>query len=634
MRCLRFVILVLCLSLWSSLAAAQITMQVELGLQGTVRLEKWNPVTVQLHNTGPPFAGTLKVRIWRGSEFRQDRHVISFTRPVELPHRSRKQFAFDVPIASITHPLEVLLQQDEQVLLQQQFDLHEALSAEHLILGLTHDLGLDFLATSFQRHTRVVYLVPRDLPDHWAGYDSVSAVVVKGVSLHTLTQQQATALRHWIARGGNLVVAGDAQYALLQEPLLRDLLPVAVTGVQQLAGLPAFAEHYGIPMPATPLLAVRSKRVHGHLLVGTEALPLLVERNFGKGRVLFLAVDYAAAPLAGWRGHRALWAEILQPSEQIDFSNIFAELGFLDDEHPIIKLLQRPIMAYPTHSALSTFLLIYCGGLALLFWRMGRLRAGYGPYWLYTTLFILSGTGLAYSLFSEPNLRRPAILHDLSSLEVLSGTEYSHIHSYTGLFSPRGGRYELKFQPPETILQHTFYRGDRQANDAIEVTAEGPFTLNNISLAPWTLRVFRTESISLSPISAQAQRYATGLTVRVKNQGNTPLQGIVVVYYGNIFPLGSIAPGEALFQDLYLPPQAPESKNEIIWQALLKHRPATGNSRFSFPQEAILQHYFGNRSLSQSYQQPFLTGWLLAPSTIRPTATLAASGVTLIVSPL
>ncbi|MCZ6873188.1 MAG: hypothetical protein O7G88_06605, partial [bacterium] len=298
MRRFRFVILILCFSLWASLAVAQITMQVELGLQRTVRLEKWNPVTVQVHNTGPPFVGTLGVRVWRGSDFRQDRHVITFTRPIELPYRSRKQFAFDVPITSITHPVEVLLQQGDQVLVHQQFNLREALNAEHIILGLTHDLGLDFLATSFQRHTRVVYLAPHDLPKRWAGYDSVSAVVVKGISLHTLTQRQATALRHWIARGGNLVVAGDAHYAILQEPLLRGLLPVAAIGVQQLAGLPAFAEHYGIPMPATPLLAVRSKLLHGQLLVGTEALPLLAERSFGKGRVIFLAVDYAAEPLA------------------------------------------------------------------------------------------------------------------------------------------------------------------------------------------------------------------------------------------------------------------------------------------------------------------------------------------------
>ena len=71
MRRLQSVIQILCLSLWPSLAIAQVTMQVQLGLQGTVRLEKWNPVTIHLYNTGPPVVGTLGVRVWHGSEFRR-----------------------------------------------------------------------------------------------------------------------------------------------------------------------------------------------------------------------------------------------------------------------------------------------------------------------------------------------------------------------------------------------------------------------------------------------------------------------------------------------------------------------------------------------------------------------------------
>ena len=143
---LRFVILTLWLALWPYLVTAQVAMEVQLGLQGTVRLEKWNLVTVSLHNTGPPLVGTLGVRVWRGSDFRKDRHVTTYTQLAELPYRSRKRFTFAVPITSTTHPVEVFLHQGEQRLAHQQLNLREALNAEHLILGLTRDLGLDFLA--------------------------------------------------------------------------------------------------------------------------------------------------------------------------------------------------------------------------------------------------------------------------------------------------------------------------------------------------------------------------------------------------------------------------------------------------------------------------------------------------------
>lgn len=634
MRRFQSVIQILCLSLWPSLAIAQVTMQVELGLQGTVRLEKWNPVTIHLHNTGPPVVGTLGVRVWRGSEFRQDQHVTTFTQPIELPYRSRKQLSFDVPITSITHPIEIVLEENKQVLLEQQFNLRETLNAEHIILGITHNLGLDFLATSFQRHTRVVYLSPRDLPRRWTGYDSVSAIVVKGVSLQALDQRQATALRHWIARGGNLIVSGDAQYALLQEPLLRELLPVAALGVQQLEGLPAFAERYGLPMPAIPLLAVRSTLRHGRLLAGTDDLPLLAERDFGKGRILFLAVDYAAEPLASWRGNSDLWKEMLQPPEQIDFSGVFAELGLLDAEHPILKLLRRPILEYPRHSMLSVFLLAYCGGLALLFWRLGKLRAAYRRYWLSIGLLVIAASGLAFSQFAEHGLRRRVMIHDLTTVEVLRDTGYAHMQSYTGLFSPRGGRYNLRFQHPETAFQHTFYRGDRLIEAAIEATVKQPFVLRGITLAPWTLRIFSTESIVPSPIRVKAQRYATGLTIRAKNESDTPLQGVVVIYQGKIFSLGAITPGQELFQELYASEQIPETKHGTVWQALFKRRPANGRARYDFLQEAILQHYFGDQSVNQNHQTPRLIGWLMKPTSIQPTSETAISGATLVVSPL
>lgn len=636
MRRFWFVILGLCLGLSPSMVTAQVMMEVQLGLQGTVRLEKWNPVTVHLQNTGMPLSGVLAVRVWRGSEFRKDLHVTTFTQDIKLPYRSRKRFVFVVPITSITHPVEVFLRRGDHILAQQHLNLREALNAEHVILGLTPDPSLDFLATTFQRHTRVVYLSPRTLPRRWSGYDSVSAVVVKGMSLQSMTERQATALRQWVAHGGTLVVAGDSQYGLLQEPRMRELLPVEVLGVQPLNDLPAFAERYGEPLPAAPLLVVKARLLNGQVLVGTAATPLLAQRAFGKGRVVFLAVDYARQPLAGWSGSNALWKDILQPAESIDFGRVFAELGLLDDAHPIIKLLRRPLFAYPTHMALSLFLLAYCGGLGLLFWRMAKRQVRHGGYyWIGVVVFILGSAGGAYGLFPERGLRQPALILDVATMEVLADTGFTHVHGYLGVFSPRGGRYTLAFQYPETILRHTFHRGSGGAGRAIEITATGPFSIRGVSLDPWMLRVFSTESMTPTPLRVQARRHATGLTVQVKNHGALPLQGTVVVYRGKLFSLGVIMPGEELFEDLYMPLQPPENKHETILQALLKRRPVGREPRLTYLQEGLLQHYFGEKRVTETRDTPFLAGWFMAPATLQQApGTLPAQGVTLVVNRL
>ncbi|MGQ4807341.1 hypothetical protein NKDENANG_00689 [Candidatus Entotheonellaceae bacterium PAL068K] len=636
MGLLRFVILSLGVGLWPAMAAAQVAMEVHLGLQGTVRLEKWNLITVQVKNTGPPLAGTLGVRVWRGSELRHDLHVATFTQEVSLPYQSRKRLTFVVPITSITHPVEVFLHQKGRVLVQQRFNLRDVLNADHVILGVTPDPSLDFLATTYQRHTRIVYLHPRALPQRWSGYDSVSAVVLKGMSLQVMTDKQATALRQWIARGGTFVVAGDSQYGLLQEPRLRQLLPVQVLGVEQQQELPAFAERYDQPLPAATLLVVRSRLLIGQVLLGTDDAPLLAQRDFGRGRVVFLAVDYAAQPLEGWEGNRALWHDILQPAETIDFSRVFAELGLLDDAHPIVKLLRRPLLAYPSHLALSVFLLVYCGGFGLLFWRMGKPQARRGSYWLGVLLMICGGAVGAYEFFPERGLRRPAIVLDATTMEVLPETGFTHTLGYLGLFSPRGGHYRLTFRHPDTILRHTFHRGGGQAGEAIEVVATEPLTMRGITLDPWMLRVFSTENMAPAPLQVTAWRHTTGLTVQIKNHGALPLQGTVVVYRGKLFPLGAIAPGTELFEDLYTPLQLPETAYETTWQALFKRRPMGEDTGVTYSQEVLLQHYFGENQLVETDDTAFLAGWFMAPTTLQQALgeDMPVQGVTLVISRL
>jgi hypothetical protein len=629
------IFLILCFGLWPTCGWARVEMTVELGLQGTVRLERWNPVTVSLHNSAAALRGEVGVRVWRGSEYRQDLHVITMTRPVQLPHRARKRFTFSIPIASITHPIDVFFRSDGNVLAEKQLNLREALSAEHIIIGLSRDLGLDFLATTFQRHTRVAYLRMPDLPRMWSGYDSVTAVVVKGVSLQRATAAQWQALQQWLLRGGTLVVAGDSQYALLQEPRMRQLLPVEVFGLEEVHGLPALASHYGVPMSAVPVVQLRARLMAGEVLVGTPEAPLLAQRSWGQGRVVFLAADYAAQPLGTWPGQKALWSDILQLSDQVDYSRVFAELGLLDDSHPMMKLLSRPILDYPSHTLLSIILIAYCGSLAMIFGWMRR-RGGWGRGGWAVAATVAVTVVSAYVFCQESGLRERALLYDLSVMEVYYQNQnqnqqhppenqatnpfYARVQGHLGVFSPRGGELALTLQWPGTILRHTFHRGMGKGYERLHLRLGAETVLDGIKLDPWALRVMSVDSMVPAPLSMQAERHATGLTIRVKNRGTVPLQGAAVIYRGRLFALGGIAPGTELFEDLYVSLQSAESQYETAWQALYKVRGSQAGKSARYLQEVLLQHYFGEAHLSQVSQTPLLIGWLPAPATLVPVA--------------
>ena len=635
MRWMRCLTLCLWWAALPGLAGAEVTMEARLGLQETVRLEKWNQIVVRLHNSGQPITGTLGVRVWRGSDIRGDLHVTSFTQPVSLSQRARKRFAFTVPITSISRPVEVFLRRGEEVLQQQSLDLRTALSAEQVILGLTRDLSLDFLATLLPTHTRIVYLPQDELPQHWYGYDSVSAVVLKGVSLQSLSESQTRALQQWIADGGTLVVASDSRVALLTEPRLRALLPVQVLGVQQRDGLPELAAHYGVPMQPAPLIAMQARLTQGEVLVGSADAPLLAQRAFGNGRVVFLAVDYATQPLAGWRGNQALWHDVLQPAERIDFSRVFAELGLLDERHPAVEILSRPVLLYPSHVALGVLLTAYCGTLGGLFWFIKRHRPRHAATGLAVALLLLAFSTAGYGLLAQHSLHRSVLAFDLTTLEVLPGTGYSRLRGAVGLFSVHGGRYTLPLQQPETMMRHTFTRGAGPAGEALEVGAAESTAIRHVDLGPWTLRAFSLEGMAPAPLRVRAERQAGSLSVRIDNPGALPLHAAAILHRGAPSPLGTIAPGGTVSVVLPDTPQRPEpAPHERLWQTVFAHSPLSGNRRLAYMQEVLLRHYFNDRRLAD-HDAPFLSGWLLAPGTVQPNAGAPYTwGLTLVVSPL
>jgi hypothetical protein len=364
--------------------------------------------------------------------------------------------------------------------------------------------------------------------------------------------------------------------------------------------------------------------------VGTADVPLLAERSFGKGRVVFLALDYATQPLAGWAGNAALWRDILRPMERIDFGRVFAELGLLDEAHPVVKVLRRPVLAFPSHMLLTLLLLGYGCGLGLLFWRMGKRQAG--GYWVGVFGLVVMATAIAYTIFPEQGLRRSALLMELTTVEVLPDTNYAHTHGYLGLFSTRGGQYTLPLQPAATILRHTFSRGAGKAGEDIGLSGADAMTMSNIRLDPWALRVFSLESVAPATLHIEARRHARGMTLLVKNHGSLPVQGAVVVYQGRLFALGAIGAGEEIFEDLYTTVQPVENRQENAWQALFKLRPGTGEARLAYFQEVLLQHFFGEKRLD-TQENPLVTGWILAPTTLpREASGLSVRGVTLVVS--
>src|SRR5262249_11470669 len=109
----------------------------------------------------------------------------------------------------------------------------------------------------------------------------------------------------------------------------------------------------------------------------------------------------------------------------------------------------------------------------------------------------------------------------------------------------------------------------------------------------------------------------------------------MVVYQGKIFGLGAVAPGEAVFDDLYPSLYNAESAQEMTWRVLLKRRPTAADTRPAYLQEVPLPQHFGDKRRVEAHETRILAGWLMAPTTLMPaSAARPVQGVTLVVSRL
>lgn len=134
-------------------------------------------------------------------------------------------------------------------------------------------------------------------PLQLAGY---SAVVIDQFDTAALSAAQVRALRDFVGFGGTLVLTGGSGWRRTVTPLQPDLVPIvpAATATVSLSPLAHLAGVNTGDLQA--LAATGTLNRAAHVLVATDdGVPLSAELEYGTGRVVQLAFDPAASPIAG-----------------------------------------------------------------------------------------------------------------------------------------------------------------------------------------------------------------------------------------------------------------------------------------------------------------------------------------------
>ncbi len=501
------------------------------------------PVFVSVRNDGPPIEGEIRIAVDSMSG-----GPVVYSAPVSLPTGSDKRVALYIDVLTFTGDLNVQLVSDETVVATADSNPLIMTMRHHLLYGvITSDpSGLAFLETVSGSRTDadVAFLDLADLPDVSIAWRALDVLVLDDVDTSRLTAGQLTALRAWLENGGQLVVTGGPG-GPKTAAAVADLLPVTVGGVESADDLPALSAFGGVAFNAPgPYTLTGSSLRAGELLIHQDGLPILAHTPLGLGGVTFLALDPKLAPLAGWRGHAAVWESIAAlTSTPGPYAN-----GIQDGYAATQAASSIPGLRLPSVGQLLLFLFVYTlviGPINFLVLRRLRRRE---LAWVTIPVLVLLFSAITF--FTSFRSRGGAVLQNEMSVAYGSvEAERVRTQSIVGLYSPQRGRYDLSLPYDTTAFPLTGQFGSvGLVSNLAAIVRAGDLTLREVRADTGEVVAFLVDAHRpRPPLSATARLVDDGraVAVTVRNDGALTLENAVLLYGDQQRQLDDLAPGAA-----------------------------------------------------------------------------------------
>ncbi len=262
---IRKATLAICLSLFLPILtppvnASEITLESEVGFDGTFHLGHPFPLSVVLVNSGWPVEGTLEVRVWKGGPAKgSSSYLVYYRRDLLLPAQTKKSVQFTVDPDLISRPLTVIFS-SSRGRLSKEIDLRRYFSTSSLVLLLSGEPISPPVPSASASQSSLISWRPGELPHDPRALAGVSTVMLYEQSLHDLSAAQLSALETWLSSGGRILVLGSLHYAIYQEPSIVRFLPVRVVGLKKLSSLSTLYKTYGKQIPS---LETHGRRIPG-----------------------------------------------------------------------------------------------------------------------------------------------------------------------------------------------------------------------------------------------------------------------------------------------------------------------------------------------------------------------------------
>lgn len=445
----------------------------------------------------------------------------------------------------------------------------------------------------------VSYCKPEQVPPQGIALGQASLILLND-GAERMSQEQFTAVRHWVEMGGTLIVPGGAGATYLQHPQLRDLLPVQVRGLTQVERLEAIGTLLGRAAPqGRTILTEAVPKSHARVWVRQGNLPLIALAPYGLGTVIFLAFDPTEEPLRSYPALEAFWKTLLH--SVVDRSpGYFMTLLHASQSNTAMNpwdssnIGQDMRIELPSLSLVFGVLLIYFVLVVPVnYWILKRFRL-LDWTWVSTLLIALVFT-VIIGAAGRDLYRKPLSSKIQTTLLLQAGSPNAYGVSSGLFFFPRAGLYDIRFEQTEMVESGTVggWFGGSVSPSSVMVTLEGePRILKDYAVRNLSFEWFRyTRRVQLpGTIGAQLRivkrsdgRYVEGfITNRLPYRLKNPR--LVVGTYQ--YPLPTIEPRQTV----------------RVRQALKFLDSRRG--AFEAPSHGIVPHSGGRLSFDTQYPDP------------------------------
>jgi hypothetical protein len=550
-------------------------LDVLVGFNGLFKPGCWTPLRITVENAGSPIQGRLQVEIGQydplqgQGENQSGGKRVLYVRDVELPRNSRKYFSFVVVLQSEFDTCKVSIHGAGGLVLKEEVNLRGRAVRGSIVLGLSRQLSLDFLAVLMRAEAegagglRVIYPRIEFLPERWYGYDGVEMVIVH--DLRHFSSNQIEALNRWVWSGGLLVIAGGARMSLQEAERISSLLPVEVRGLVELKDFSSLISRFGGGAETeSPYLVTDSRAVSGKILAQQEGVPLLVQQTRGSGAVVFMAFDFNRSPFYQWPGKYSLWRSLLRLALQADSAERDRFL-VVPEREEMHGLVHRGRFAFPSIWIVIAFVSVY---LAALF-SVLRLRvissSGALPPGVrlaaVALLTLLTATG-GYILFHLRLTRTENIALDVSLVETRPGQSYARLERNIWLHSLRTKDYPVAVAELKSTAVLSSVKEMRLLESGSPAAVRLPVTR-------WSDELLRLYSIIPFTVEGGLRQEGNLLRLRLQNTSGQTLKDCLFLYGEAPYFVGDVRQAEPLEEAFRIGGAVRIPEEQIDWSQFI-----------------------------------------------------------------